>query len=169
MNELPELQALFESEAMALPYGEDISIRTHMLQCAELAVAEALPDALIAAALLHDIGWALGEEHHEDAGAERLAALFGDAVALPVRMHVAAKRYLVTMEPGYADQLSAESRRTLLRQGGPFTPEQCAIFARQSGFPEAIALRRLDDSGKEKRPPTSQFGDYIELLRHLLA
>ena len=89
---LASLQSLFESQAMAESYGEEISIRAHMLQCAELALAQNLGDALVAAALLHNIGWGLigitgkaGADSHEHAAADLLQPLFGPAVAEPAR------------------------------------------------------------------------------------
>ena len=39
-----------------------------------------------------------------------------------VRMHVAAKRYLASMEPGYFDTLSEASKLSLRLQGGPMSP-----------------------------------------------
>ena len=37
---------------------------------------------------------------HEDIGALWLERQFGPEVTMPVRLHVAAKRYLCTVEPG---------------------------------------------------------------------
>ena len=36
------------------------------------------------------------------------------------------------------------------------------------GAPAALALRRLDDAGKEAEPPASRFADYIGLLKTLV-
>lgn len=57
-------------------------------------------------------------EHMRQAGALAAAA----AVTEPVRLHVAAERYLRAAEPGYSGLLSAESVRTLALQGGPDDP-----------------------------------------------
>ena len=170
---LDALQALFDSAAMGEAYGEDISIRAHMLQCAELAAAQGLGDALVAAALLHDIGWGMAAgaawtNGHEQAAADLLLPLFGAPVAEPVRQHVAAKRYLVAARPGYGDRLSDCSRETLARQGGPFTHAECADFERLESFAAAVALRYLDDTGKALDEPQTCFADYLPLLRGLL-
>jgi predicted HD phosphohydrolase len=167
---LAGLAALFESEAMADPYGEEISIRAHMLQCAELARAQGLADTLVAAALLHDIGWGMAMEAcgHQHAAADLLLPLFGPAVAEPVRQHVAAKRYLVATRPDYAARLSDCSRETLALQGGPFTPGECLAFEGLACFRAAVALRYLDDAGKALNEPESRFGDYLPLLRRLM-
>ena len=50
-RELDRLEALFESEVLSQTYGEDISIRDHMLQAAEGAVNHRQSEASVAAAL----------------------------------------------------------------------------------------------------------------------
>src|SRR6266566_7039466 len=102
-----------------------------MRQAAALAAAAGADAPLVAAALLHDVGHLRGETdaRHGAAGAHWLSRWFGDPVTEPVRLHVAAKRYLCATEPGYFGLLSPESVRTLARQGGPMTPEQAAAFA----------------------------------------
>ena len=63
-------------------------------------------------------------------------------------MHVAAKRYLATMEPGYFDRLSDASKLSLRLQGGPMTATQADTFAAEPFFADAIRLRRWDEEGK---------------------
>src|SRR5690606_24246595 len=102
-------------------YSEAAVTQTeHMLQTAAAAERANASTALVCAALLHDIGHLL-ETHgpdpaargidarHEDSGAGYLARFFGPAVVEPVRLHVAAKRYLCTASPGYVDRLSPGS------------------------------------------------------------
>lgn len=161
------LAALFEAPAMDGHYGEAISIRDHMLQSAELAVARGLGPSLVAAALLHDIGWAQGEGAHEFSGAARLAAIFGEQVAQPVRQHVAAKRYLVARHPAYHARLSPASIATLAQQGGPMDEAECAAFEAQRDHRAWLALREIDEDGKDAAPPRSTFADYGALLRDL--
>ena len=85
--------------------------------------------SMIVAALLHDVGHmvhALGEapaakginDSHEACGADWLAARVGPTVSEPVRLHVAAKRFLVADEPDYFERLSSDSIRRLELQGG---------------------------------------------------
>ena len=47
---------LFASEGLAGYLGEDVTQAVHMLQTAALAERDGAGDALIAAALLHDVG-----------------------------------------------------------------------------------------------------------------
>ena len=105
-----------------LAYGtEAVTQRQHALQSATLAAAEQADSSLVAAALLHDIGHILDaaelpqgietdlDDAHEERAYQWLLRHFGPAVADPVRLHVAAKRYLCTLDPGYAEKLSPTS------------------------------------------------------------
>lgn len=166
-----QVEDLFNSPAMSPDYGERLSIRDHMLQAADLALSRGASGTMIAACLLHDLGWGLGEGEraHEASGADLVETVFGPAVALPVRWHVEAKRYLVAVEVDYHDRLSEASRETLRRQGGPLTPPQCRAFERAPGFDQAIALRRIDDEAKCVGRAVAPFAAYRDLLRRLAA
>jgi phosphonate degradation associated HDIG domain protein len=142
-------------------YGESaVTQLEHAIQCAMLAEREGASPALVAASLLHDLGHlvnpedraqtARGEDcQHEEIAAAYLERWFGDDVVLPVRLHVAAKRYLTATDPGYAATLSAGSVLSLELQGGPFAPVAAREFAALPGAPEAIRLRRWDERAKE--------------------
>jgi gamma-butyrobetaine dioxygenase len=163
-----EVEALFASSAMDEGYGERISIREHMLQGGELAAERGLGLYLSAAALLHDIGWGMdgGQARHEDAAADLLAPIFGEAVSEPIRQHVAAKRYLVTREAGYADRLSPASVETLSRQGGPFSADEADAFEAVPFAQNAIALRRIDDDAKLADAAARPFSHFRDLRVH---
>jgi gamma-butyrobetaine dioxygenase len=66
----------------------------------------------------------------------------------PVRNHVAAKRYLCFVEPGYYDRLSAASKGALGYQGGPMDANQAAAFAEDPYFEVSLRVRRLDEDAK---------------------
>jgi gamma-butyrobetaine dioxygenase len=66
----------------------------------------------------------------------------------PVRLHVAAKRYLCAVEPEYAAGLSEASRRSLDLQGGPMSAEEVRLFEQEPWFRSAVAVRRWDDAAK---------------------
>jgi len=150
---------LFAERGSGLYFGEAVTETEHALQTAHLAEAADAAPALVAAALLHDVGHllhSLGEDvadrgidgRHEDVGAAWLARHFGPAVADPVRLHVAAKRYLCATEPAYLAGLSPASRRSLELQGGPFTDAEQAAFRAEPHREAALALRRWDDAAK---------------------
>jgi gamma-butyrobetaine dioxygenase len=134
-------------------YDEDLAQLDHALQTAALAAASGAGDAVVAAALLHDVGHLLalrGDPFvpHEAAGPAYLAGLFPPAVTGPIARHVEAKRYLCAVDPAYAAGLSAGSIRSLARQGGPHSPAEAAAFEAEPGWEAAVALRRWDDAGK---------------------
>lgn len=148
-------------------YGEGVSLRAHSLQAAALACAQGRDETFIAAALLHDIGWVVAEEPHELIGAARVAAVFGEAVAAPIRLHVAAKRYLVAAEPDYCQKLSTASLATLALQGGAMTADEASAFVASPGSAEAIALRRIDEQAKEADAEAAPLHAYKPLLHRL--
>ena len=151
--------------------GETITIGVHMRQAGALAEAAGAAAPLVAAALLHDVGHLRGEINdslHGEAGARWLSQWFGEAVTEPVRLHVAAKRFLCATEPGYFGLLSQESVRTLVLQGGPMTPEQAAAFEALPFARDAVAVRRWDDQAKDPAVTPPGFAQFEPLLNSLL-
>jgi gamma-butyrobetaine dioxygenase len=149
-----------------------------MLQTAALARAADAPPALVAAALLHDVGHFTGavtghdlmagqDNHHSDQGADWLTQWFGPEVTEPVRLHVAAKRYLCAVEPGYFDRLSPASVYTLGVQGGPMSEAESAEFEARPYAMDACQVRRWDDDAKNPDAPGPAFADFGPLLREL--
>ncbi|MEU4116907.1 phosphonate degradation HD-domain oxygenase [Kitasatospora sp. NPDC028055] len=176
---LDELAELFAGEGAGEYLGEPVTMAEHMLQAAAAAEAAGAPDHLVAAALLHDLGHFHGALHgrdlmqgqdnrHSHTGADRLAAWFGPEVTEPVRLHVAAKRYLCAVEPGYRARLSEASEYTLTVQGGPMGAEEAAAFAQLPGAVDAVAVRRWDEQAKEPGLETPDFEHYRPLLASLM-
>jgi predicted HD phosphohydrolase len=153
-------------------YGEEVSQLSHMLQSAALAQADHAPDALIAAALLHDVGYLqAGREAagpHEQIGADSLSALFGPEVCRPIALHVAAKRYLCAVRPGYLACLSKASQDSLIRQGGPFSSVEAAAFMADPEGEAAMRLRLYDDQAKDPAANPPGLATYHSLLQRLL-
>jgi gamma-butyrobetaine dioxygenase len=89
-------------------------------------------------------------------------------VTEPVRLHVAAKRYLCAAEPGYFELLSTESVRTLALQGGPMTPDQAAAFEALPCARDAVAVRRWDDQAKDPAVSPPDLAHFAPLLTALL-
>jgi phosphonate degradation associated HDIG domain protein len=166
---------IFERRGAEDYLGEAVTMAEHMLQTATHAQAAGESDALIAAALLHDIGHFTSEfgsyttadtvdRHHEAAGAAILAEAFPPLVADCVRLHVAAKRYLCATEPAYYDMLSPASQHSLALQGGAMNEAEIARFQNEPFHQEAVRVRRWDDAGKEAGAPTMTFDDFKPLL-----
>lgn len=174
-----EIFAVFERHG-AEGYGENVSQLDHALQCAQLARDHDCPDTLVVAALLHDIGRMLqpagndGERHgldarHEDVGAAALAGYFPPAVTEPIRLHVAAKRYLCAVDAEYRATLSDASLLSLKVQGGAMTDQEVAQFRADPFFAEAIELRRFDDWGKRTGCPVAALESYRPLIAAMIA
>ena len=176
---LDEIADLLDRRADA-PYGlHGVTQREHALQAAMLAERDGQPAALIAAALLHDIGHLvhdLGEnpaaegidDRHEALGHAWLARHFGPEVSEPVRLHVAAKRYLCATEPGYAGRLSPDSVLSLRLQGGPMDAAEAAAFEALPHAAAAVRLRRYDDEAKVAGLATPPVAHFLPLLRRCL-
>jgi phosphonate degradation associated HDIG domain protein len=169
------LVALYTDKGVAQYGREAVSQTEHALQCAALAEAEDADDALIAAALLHDVGHLLAK-HGDDAGIndlhERigwgfLKANFGPEVSEPVRLHVEAKRYLCAVDSGYFGILSPASVHSLELQGGRYTPTEALNFEKVEFYQDAVNLRRWDDRAKVPKLETRALADYTDLLRGL--
>ena len=159
-------------------YDEQLSQLEHALQCAALAYESDASPALVAAALLHDIGHLSemqagggsdfsSDLHHEDVGRLLLVDLFPASVTDPIALHVEAKRYLVATEPTYASLLSEGSRRSLEAQGGAMSADECAGFIALPGAQVAISLRRWDDLGKAEDLRVRPFEFYLPILDRL--
>jgi gamma-butyrobetaine dioxygenase len=181
---IDELGLLFAQEGARDYFGEPVTQAEHMLQAAALARSAGADEALVAAALLHDVGHfplrhgigALGgaelmagtDNRHSETGADWLSRWFPAEVTEPVRLHVPAKRYLCTVEPGYFAELSEASVYTLSVQGGPMSQEQCAEFAAGPYASQAVALRRWDEAAKDPAAQVPGFEHYRPLLAGLL-
>lgn len=160
-------------------YDEALTQLDHALQTAALARSEGADDALVAAALLHDVGHLLDlAQHgqrststadlgHEGRGARYLAALFPPAVTGPIALHVRAKRYRCAVDPDYHDGLSDGSRASLVLQGGPMSADEAEAFAASPASAAAVELRRWDDGGKVEGLEMPDLDDYRPLLESL--
>ncbi len=159
-------------------YGlSDVNQLQHALQAAALAEADNASPGTVLASLLHDVGHMihqLGEDPaargvddvHEELGTAWLAERFGPEVSEPVRLHVAAKRYLCTVEPDYFGKLAPDSVRSLGLQGGLMSPEEVEAFRSHPQHAEAVRLRRYDEGAKDPRAKTPDFDHF---LRHVEA
>ena len=173
---IDEIFATFRAHGDEAYLGEPVSQTEHALQTALFAERDGADPLLIASALLHDFGHLVHElpedcadlgidSVHEDVGAVWLGRYFGPAVTEPLRLHVAAKRYLCAVDPAYMAALSPASIKSLGLQGGPYDDEERAEFEREPFWREAVALRRYDDAGKIEgleTPPLEHYRPCLE-------
>jgi phosphonate degradation associated HDIG domain protein len=171
---------LFEGEGARDYLGEEVTVAVHMRQAGALAEAAGAPPSQVAAALLHDVGHICGQSgwpggqagghdnRHGETGAAWLSQWFPEEVTEPVRLHVAAKRYLCAVVPGYFGRLSPASVDTLSVQGGPMNAEEVAEFETMPFASAAVAVRRWDEAAKDPGADVPPFGHFRALLTGLL-
>jgi phosphonate degradation associated HDIG domain protein len=176
MPAINEIIELFEKHGDSRYGGEAVTQLEHALQAATLAEQQNAGPELIAAALLHDVGHLLHnlpadapdagiDDHHENSAGHFLKKLFPPQVTEPIRLHVAAKRYLCTVEPSYLNALSQPSIVSLSLQGGRMTDKEAAEFARHPNCDAAVLLRRWDDAAKIPNHPTPPLSHFAGCLR----
>jgi phosphonate degradation associated HDIG domain protein len=151
---------LYEFKGQLQYHGEVVTQIEHAWQCAQFAKTHGASKFLQLAAWIHDIGHLLSQledsptlvgkdDRHEVIGSKYLAAIFPEAVYKPIELHVDAKRFLVSREPIYRDQLSVDSIRSLQLQGGNMSMVECQEFLSKPYSQDSILLRRWDDLAKK--------------------
>lgn len=179
-NPVQTVQNVFETRGRENYGTEAVTQLQHALQCAQLAEDAKASPPLITAALLHDIGHilsddqlptSLGEDlndYHEERGYQWVLNHFGAAVADPVRLHVAAKRYLCTIDPGYAQTLSPTSYKSFQDQGGTMREDEKTAFEDEPFYQEALDLRRWDDQAKDPSQKTASLAHFLGYVQESL-
>ena len=173
------LADIFERRGGEEYLGEPVTMAEHMLQGATLAENANLPEIIVVAALLHDIGHFTSEfgtfrmddtedRYHEEAGAQVLEAFFPTLVTDCVRYHVAAKRYLCATRPDYFNRLSDASVHSLNLQGGPMSPQEVAEFEQNPNLEQIIQVRYLDDAGKHADMETPDFAHFAPMVQRVV-
>lgn len=172
---IDELFRLFAVRGEAAYGGEAVSQAQHALQAADLARRAGAAPTLIAAALLHDVGHLLGDGDegraeqgvdaaHERLGADWLAARFRPETVEPVRLHVAAKRYLCATKAEYFARLSPGSVLSLGLQGGPMSAEEARAFEAGPYWRDALRLRAWDEAAKVPGAATAPLESHRAVL-----
>lgn len=167
-----EVLELFIRSGASQYGGEAVSQLEHALQCAFLAEQDQASPALIVAALLHDIGHLLHDlpddapdkgidDHHEASGYHFLSKRFNAEVSEPVRLHVAAKRYLCTVDGDYEKQLSEPSLISFRLQGGRMSDQELHSFRDNPHWEAAVRLRHWDDLAKVAKLPTPPIEHFV--------
>ncbi len=180
MTTTDEVLTLFAGKGQAAYFGEPVSQLEHALQAAHFAREEGAPPHLVVAALVHDIGHLVEDlpedvadqgidAKHEELGEHWLRKRFGPEVYEPVRLHVAAKRYLCATDPSYLGQLSPASLQSLHLQGGPMQPEEQRLFETNPYYQEAVRLRLWDDRAKIEGFETASLESFTALIEAITA
>ena len=166
---------LFTEKGSQMYGTEPVTQLEHALQCATLAEEACQSNEMITACLLHDMGHLIHDlginptikgidDQHEQRALPILRELFEPAVTEPIRLHVAAKRYLCAISPDYWEKLSNESKRSLELQGGIFSWEAASRFIRQPCAKQAVQLRMYDDQAKVSNKPTASLSHFTQYM-----
>ena len=159
---------------------EEVTQLQHALHCARLAMDQGADNVLVVAAFLHDIGHILAtdpmpshleqnlDDGHEERGWTFLSNAFPQVVADAVRLHVAAKRWLCTVEPSYISQLSPTSCKSYWDQGGPMSEEERVAFESHPHHVEAVTVRRWDDLAKDPQAVLPSLEAVLQRVEALL-
>ena len=177
MNTLNTIKELFESKG-ATRYGENVTQLEHALQTAQLAIDDDYSDEFVIACFLHDFGHLLYAEglaargidgEHEEVGANWLAEYFPTTVTEPIRLHVAAKRYLCAIDDSYYDTLSKASKHSLKLQDGIYNTEEVKEFETKPEYQKAVQLRKYDDCSKVVGLKTPSLEDMLSIADKVLS
>jgi len=177
-----EILGLFETHGNEDYDGEPVSQTSHMVQCGMLAMAVGGDMELVIGAFLHDVGHLLrykmqsepmgqyGAVNHEGLGGEYLRNNgFSERICAMVEQHVAAKRYLVSTDPGYKNKLSAASLQTLMEwQGGLMTEQEIAEFKNHPFFDDIIKVRMWDEEAKDAHAVLLPIKHFTHLIHEYL-
>lgn len=152
-----KLKVLFERQG-SKKYGENVTQQEHAIQCYSRALESNASLELRVAAFLHDIGHLLYAEidihkqldfEHEIIGANFLSEMkLCEKVVDLIKSHVWAKRYLITLDASYMEQLSQASIDSFYLQGGTMSKEEFNLYSHFPNLQECLTLRRYDDEAK---------------------
>lgn len=157
------VKLLFDKYGLNEYIGEPVSIIDHCLQAANFTAQQSNNNSeMIAANLLHDLGYLIKLEahsevglseyeshHHEAITAHFLRTLgFNDRVCTLTLAHVQAKRFMCYQQPEYLLNLSEASRVTLSEQGGAMSAEEADKFQADPDFHNYLQMRACYEAAK---------------------
>ncbi|RYG04273.1 MAG: phosphohydrolase [Chitinophagaceae bacterium] len=150
----------------------------HVMQLAQVAEMKGYDEDIALAALLQDIGQVAvaangsGEAPDEfaEAGADYLREKsFSKKIVRLVESSIESKRYLAFKEPSYYEQLAAEEKDLLEKQGGKMYQEEADAFEKYPLFDDIMAVRKLDQALREERLLPSDVEHFRNsIIRHLV-
>lgn len=157
--------------------GENISQKEHYLQCAMLAEKDNCEKEVIIGALLHDIGHLIsiennleqigvyGAKNHEKIGYDfAINYNLGKKIAHLIEYHVQTKRYLVTTDKNYYNNLSDASKKTLEKQGKMMNSHEIIEFKNNPYFKEDLKIREYDDKAKLENIKLKSLDYYLNII-----
>ena len=174
---------LYENYGTSNYIGEDMTQVEHAKQAAFLASQNYMcnkPD-IILGAFLHDIGHLLvfenkhiekmgdlGAKDHEIVGSNFLSSLgFPERICKIVANHINTKRYLISLNSEYYDELSEASKKTFEYQGGKMAEKEMKDFKLDENFRIHLYIRKFDDLAKDNSEETKAKMKSINYYRQM--
>lgn len=173
---IDDIERLFQNKGHEQYSGESVTQLQHALQTAFLGEQEGASQEMITAAFLHDLGHLLHElgdtpsmhgvdDVHQYRVIPFVRHLFPASIIDAIQRHVDAKRYLCAVRPDYYQDLSQDSKRSLILQGGIFTQAQSETFIAEPGAANAVRVRLWDDLAKQPEAQTPSLSHYIQIAK----
>lgn len=180
---MDEIINLYKKYGGAGYIGEDVTQYQHAMQCylcADNFLKEnenrvdfntITPYEIKLGAFLHDVGHLLeftksdvkkmgdlGVMNHEYEGAKYLKKMgFSDNICSLAGNHINTKRYLITKDNNYYNNLSEASKGTLLYQGGKMKNSEVENFEKDNLIFWHLNLRNWDDKAKSTDPELLEY------------
>ena len=157
-TKIDNLINLFNTKGEENYFGENVSKKEHMIQCAVSAQEHMESEKVILACLLHDIGHLLEDDNMNGLGVVdhgNIGRIYLENMGLDkkicklVGMHINAKKYLVSVDKSYYDKLSDASKKTLEYQGGKMNEDEINKFEKDLDMLDILSVRYHDDKGKK--------------------
>lgn len=163
MDTIDEIFNLYVKYGNKNYIGEEVSQLEHGYQAALQAEKNGYNKSVIVGAFLHDIGHLLefenpdlktmgnlGIMNHEKIGAEYLRSHgFPEITCSIVENHVNTKRYLISKNNDYFNNLSNASKQTFNYQGGKMSLDEQKNFENGEFFEIHLKMRSFDDLAKD--------------------
>ena len=180
-----EIIRLYENYGGAGYIGEEVTQYQHAMQCflqaqkyieenkKDIHFKDISPREIKLGAFLHDIGHLLefdnknletmgnyGVLNHEREGSLYLKSLgFSENICSLVENHINTKRYLITKDSKYYNNLSGASKRTFEYQEGKMSLDELSKFEKSKLIFWHLNLRNWDDKAKSTE---KELLEYIE-------
>lgn len=177
MDIAAEISQLYRDYGTYDYIGEKVTQTQHMIQAAMIAEQEGCDDETVIAIFLHDVGHLIGfkegqkqmdgygtVDHDKLGGAYLRSKGFSEKICRLVENHVNAKRYLVSVDPTYYDELSDASKKTLEYQGGRMSDEEMYEFDNDEYKELYIKFRRIEEQSKEVDKEIEPIEKYLKMI-----
>ena len=106
-----------------------------------------------------------GAKNHEKIGYDfAIYYKLGEKIAHLIEYHVQTKRYLVTTDDNYYNNLSDASKKTLEKQGKIMSKKEIIEFKNNPYFKDDLKIRDYDDKAKIENIKLKSLDHYLNII-----